>query len=302
MADPDNDKIKMYIHVPKGLWELVTKVAETIDAKPKWCMERLLARIEELCADGQAKQFGDGWGRAFNQLTADGVDLASSGPRVDISHLERARNKSGFAGVYANGKGYRAEARDPVTKLPRHIGTYQSAEAAALARYRYYEQHGMIYGAWGTAIERLREDPLFADMSEDELKTHAAQRLTRADLPQKEWWRLETNAVLRYQRVRTLPVEQLARTTPPIVEEDRAKLKAEKEAFFAKLKEAEARRLADKLEDEQLEQFEEGLLGNVPPDLSEVQDLGEAPPRASKGPKMVEEVIVCEESQATKVH
>jgi hypothetical protein len=80
----------------------------------------------------------------------------------DLTKLHRsAKAKSGFVGVYSNGNGFRAEGRDPhnahgvVT-----IGSFKTAELAALARLKHHQRHKLPYGELEMAMEHmLKSEP-----------------------------------------------------------------------------------------------------------------------------------------------
>lgn len=71
----------------------------------------------------------------------------------DFSRLHRStKTKSGFAGVYANGRGFRAAGRNG-----EHIAQCDTAEEAAYRRLMYYRQRGLPYGPMEDAIDNLRK-------------------------------------------------------------------------------------------------------------------------------------------------
>lgn len=95
--------------------------------------------------------------------TARGKAIASVVDPIDDSQLHRSiRCKSGFVGVYANGKGYRAEISDE--QGSKTLGTFQSAREAAWARRTYYIDNKKSYGALEQAIQEVLLEGYSTDM------------------------------------------------------------------------------------------------------------------------------------------
>jgi len=120
--------------------------------------------------------------RALRKLRDERFNvLDNNSPAIDLERLHQShRTKSGFVGVYANGKGFRAMAKTgPNSPAQRSIGTFQTAEEAAWRRYLYYRQHGLGYGELEIEMEKFRkgvpgEIPPFKG-TDDELITEIYQ-------------------------------------------------------------------------------------------------------------------------------
>lgn len=82
------------------------------------------------------------------------------GPPIDYAKLHTsARAKSGYAGVYANGKGFRAMAK--TADGLQYIGTFKTADEAAWKRYQHYIANELPYGELEIEMDRWRnpQDP-----------------------------------------------------------------------------------------------------------------------------------------------
>lgn len=126
-----------------------------------------------------ASVLGPMFEHAYVALRAkDGASLDGL-PPVDVSKLARStRTKSGFVGVYANGKGFRAMARDENdANIQKSIGTFASAEQAAWARYLHYTKHKLPYGE----VEALLEH----DGEVDYYREYLRKALGREPTPQE---------------------------------------------------------------------------------------------------------------------
>jgi hypothetical protein len=146
-----------------------------MDASPKWCLSHLFRVIEHVAESEQIDMLGFEFARAAKQLR-EGQKRAAEEAHArnpDLSKLHRSHKcKSGFVGVYANGNGYRAEGRDPQTRRGSiMLGSFKTAEDAALARYHHYRRHNLAYGELETLMERMLErEPHTREYSEERLK------------------------------------------------------------------------------------------------------------------------------------
>ena len=146
------------IEVPANLWELLEEVAKVMDATPKWCLQMLLRRIENMAVTGQIDVLGFEFAQAVRQLNNRGRLYDNVVPEADVSKLHRSeRAKSGFVGVYSNGKGFRAEGKDGSGGLIT-LGTFPTAESAAWARYRHYTRTGLSYGVLEELIDKMKRE------------------------------------------------------------------------------------------------------------------------------------------------
>jgi hypothetical protein len=146
------------IEVSSRLWELLEEVAKVMDATPKWCLQTLLRRVENMAVTGQIDALGFEFAQAVKQLNNRGRLYDDGVPEADVSKLHRSeRAKSGFVGVYSNGKGFRAEGKDGTGGLIT-LGTFPSAESAAWARYRHYMRTGLSYGVLEELIDKMKRE------------------------------------------------------------------------------------------------------------------------------------------------
>jgi hypothetical protein len=160
------------VEISERLWEMIEEVAVIMRATPKWCLQTMVDRIEHLAVSGQIDPLGFEFAQAVKRLNSRGRMFEELVPAADLSRLHRSdKAKSGFVGVYSNGKGFRAEGKDHKTGLLITIGTFPTAESAAHARYQHYQRAGMPYGRLEELMEqyRKREESLRA-MSDERLK------------------------------------------------------------------------------------------------------------------------------------
>jgi hypothetical protein len=163
------------VKVPAKLWALLEQVAKGMGVPAKTCLALLFQDLEHLAESDQIGALGYRYAQAAKQAREqreyEQEQARATDP--DLTKLHRSdKTKSGFVGVYSNGKGYRAEGRDPVTRKGAvTLGTFPDAESAALARLKHYTRYGMPYGRIADLIEqyREREEPL-RTMSDERVK------------------------------------------------------------------------------------------------------------------------------------
>ena len=158
-------EIDVKARIPNTLWKILEEWANRMGVTTIQAYSILLKRIVSMIESGNYSLLGTDYEQVISTLAAQDK-LGSQGlPAIaDLAHkLHRAKpgkNGSGFVGVYTNGKGYRAVGKLPSGKggVAEHtIGTYPTAEQAALARYLHYKKHGLPYGELETLIEKKRE-------------------------------------------------------------------------------------------------------------------------------------------------
>lgn len=112
----------------------------------RWALRWVMTRLNTMAGNGEIAQLGPEFAVAAKQMGADV-------PGIDLALLHRSeKTKSGFVGVYANGKGYRAMAPDG-----HNLGTFPTSERAAWERYLYCRKHTLTYGPleeWLVKTER----------------------------------------------------------------------------------------------------------------------------------------------------
>lgn len=114
-------------------------------------------RIAALLEDGKAEFLGPEYTHALKRVRADAFGTIGNGPPIDLNKLHRSdKIKSGFVGVYPNGKGFRAEGRLKNRTQTKYLGTFDTAEEAAWIRYLYYKTEGIPYGPMEERILELR--------------------------------------------------------------------------------------------------------------------------------------------------
>lgn len=157
--------------IPTGLWDLATIFAAQNGFRDPGIALRMFMRQAWLAAKGGTSEWlGDMWGAALAELLSTKPAALSTGlegvQQEALDALQRnPKAKSGFAGVYSNGKGYRASAW--VDGVERTIGTSPSAEAAAYRRLQYYRANNLPYGDLETEMIRWRaKDPVARDLSD----------------------------------------------------------------------------------------------------------------------------------------
>ena len=139
-------KPEVRVELPAKLREFLGKVAEFMKTDQRWALNWLLVKLEAMIESGDIAQLGWEFDQAFRLMGADV-------PGMDLALLHRnPKTKSGFVGVYANGKGYRAMASDG-----HNLGTFPTSERAAWERYLYCRKHGLAHGPleeWLVKAER----------------------------------------------------------------------------------------------------------------------------------------------------
>jgi hypothetical protein len=163
------------IVVPAKLWALLEEVGRVMRASPKWCLGHVFMTIEHMAESDDIAALGFEYVKAAKQLRArrEHEEEQARATDPDLTKLHRSdKTKSGFVGVYSNGKGYRAEGRDPVTRKGAvTLGTFPDAESAALARLKHYTRYGMPYGRIADLIEQYRErEEALRTMSDERVK------------------------------------------------------------------------------------------------------------------------------------
>jgi hypothetical protein len=149
------------VKVPAKLWAILEEVAKTMGVPAKTCLALLFQDLEHMAESDEIGAIGYRYAqaakRAQEQREYERDQARATDP--DLIKLHRSdKTKSGFVGVYSNGKGFRAEGRDPVNRKGAvTLGTFRDAESAALARLKHYKRYGMPYGQLEALVEQFRE-------------------------------------------------------------------------------------------------------------------------------------------------
>src|SRR5262245_51249144 len=102
---------KVYVDVPDPLWDLLKEVSSEVKIKPKVLLTQFMVRLGYQVMAGKVEQFGEEYVAAHRRLKIAGK-TAEIGPEIDTTKLDRSdRLKSGYVGVYVNGKGFRSDGR-----------------------------------------------------------------------------------------------------------------------------------------------------------------------------------------------
>jgi hypothetical protein len=97
--------------------------------------------------------------RAVTSAREKNFGMLNEAKPINLSLLHRStKTKSGFVGVYANGKGFRAMVTSGESM--HSIGTFPSAEEAAWRRREHYLSNGLPYGELEIEMERWRKGEL----------------------------------------------------------------------------------------------------------------------------------------------
>jgi hypothetical protein len=137
--------------IPTTIWRLIERYAELLGVVPAQAYKIFLDRIALLIEEGDPKFFdflGLDIKSTINSLTGEEKFVPDNSPKIDISLLEQdVKIKSGFTGVYPNGKSFRATA--PKSKSDKSvitIATCPTPEMAAWKRYLHFKKEGLKYG------------------------------------------------------------------------------------------------------------------------------------------------------------
>ena len=178
------DFVYKKVLVPNELWTLLEEVAKVMDATPKWCLGMLMKRIDHL-ASTRPEVLGFEFERARRQLDGRGSFVSGELRQIDQTRLHRGeRTKSGFVGVYANGKGFTAMAKashsDPTMKS---LGTFPTAVQAAEARRMHYFKLSLPYGSLAERIETFKHSEAWKNASDELKRRQAIYELAKEGTP-----------------------------------------------------------------------------------------------------------------------
>lgn len=151
--------ITVRVNVEPQLWELSGQLAKQWHVDQIQALGIILEKLTRLIEAGKAEFLGPEFVYAFNKLVmADKLSVGGM-PPVEVAKLHRStRTKSGFVGVYANGKGFRSMAATPDGNGLESIGTFPTAEQAAWARYLHHKKFKLPYGEAEDRLETERAE------------------------------------------------------------------------------------------------------------------------------------------------
>lgn len=183
----DSGDCNLRVTIPQPIWVLCGALSVEWGIKPDQALRILIGKFARVIENEGADFLGDDVNRIIRQLLAnDRVSLAGL-PPIDVAKLHRSdKTRSGFVGVYANGKGFRAMARRSATDATQiNLGTRASSEQAAEMRRLHYEREGMAYGEAEDAIQAFRKaHPGYGtDRTDEELLDETNEWLERTLQP-----------------------------------------------------------------------------------------------------------------------
>ncbi len=169
------------VRIPANLWAIAGETAQELGVDQLKAFEIMLLQIAKTVENNGSSTLGVLFKSGYERLLAKDAMPHDGLPPIDAGRLHRStRTKSGYVGVYANGQGFRAMARQPGQgRIQASIGTFPTAERAAWARYLFYVKHGLPYG---TVEEIVDEQDGLMKTYRDQLRTHFGREPTEAEL------------------------------------------------------------------------------------------------------------------------
>jgi len=155
--------IEVRTTIPNTLWTLVATWAQRQRVRPIDGFRMLMTQLADRIEAGDHAFLGPMFQKDIHNLTVSETIRPGGIPPVDEKLYGKFhRNekvKSGYVGVYANGKGFRAVGRVPGgwNLTEKYIGTFPTADLAAQARYNYYKANTLLYGLAEETVIRLHE-------------------------------------------------------------------------------------------------------------------------------------------------
>lgn len=199
------------ITIPEALWRLSEKIGQDLKLPSEKGLIILLHIIDSELKRGNVKLFGMFESLAREVANEDPSVIGDGLPPIDFSKLHRSeRTKSGFAGVYSNGQGFRGDARHANGVDMISIGTFPTAAEAAWRRYLHHQKHGLPYGEFELAIELTHRNLLLKGFPEETLRRYAAYEMGLRGAPTesipeayRRWYRENPLADVRGAQVPT---------------------------------------------------------------------------------------------------
>jgi hypothetical protein len=183
-----NGSVTIKVDVPREIWEVFERVGTEIgelgggfryNTEPGLVGFNLfLKRFNSQVAAGDLRQVpGPEWQAAVEGRKATLGSLPSGFDRSCL-HTDLKR-KSGYFGVFTYGYSFQARVRYPNGLGETVLGSYKTAEMAAVSRYHYYLRHETLaYGEAELEVEALRKMDAFAAQKNDvELWPEVVQHL-----------------------------------------------------------------------------------------------------------------------------
>lgn len=161
VIDEDGD-VDARVKIPRAIWVVAGKIGDEYGMRQTKALMLLLKRLGDALTDQRrthivSQLLGPDVMKALQAAREENFGSIASGVQIDVTRLHRnAKLKSGFHGVYQDGKNWRAEGRI-TTGGVKSLGYYPTPELAAWMRFMYYETNDLPYGYWEVAIDALRE-------------------------------------------------------------------------------------------------------------------------------------------------
>lgn len=173
-SEPDEYGFRtMLSDIHPSTWNLALILSAQLKVPPRAALRVIHQAIGVKLEREGAAFLGGIFESAFTYIEQNPDKFSSRGlPPIDFDALHTSvKTKSGYVGVYTNGKGFRAMAKLSKTN-PKvvSIGTFPTAEQAAWARHLHYKKEGLPYGVLEEEIEAaLRDHPEFANEPQEVL-------------------------------------------------------------------------------------------------------------------------------------
>lgn len=156
----DDGSLTLRCTLPRPIVLVLDRIASDLKVTEDAALRIMLTHIAGMFERGQAQYFGPLFENALKTVRADNLGVIANGPQIDLSKLHRSdKTKSGFVGVYATGKGFRAMGKKVGSGGggEQYLGTFETAEEAAWRRYVYYKDNKLPYGELEVEIEKWRK-------------------------------------------------------------------------------------------------------------------------------------------------
>jgi len=159
--------------IPKTLALLIEQWSQRAGCDPIKGFDLLLMGLADRIDSGDYNFLGASYQKDIQALAHADKIRPGGIPAIDenlIGKFHRSTKfKSGFFGVYANGRGFRAVGRvlNEFNTDAKLIGSFPTSELAAQARYHYYRENKLVYGI--AEEEILRQRSLLPDSTEYEI-------------------------------------------------------------------------------------------------------------------------------------
>lgn len=153
--------VDVRVKVPRSLWLVAKKISDEYGMRQTMALMLLLKRLGDAFTDQRrtsiiAQLLGPDVIAAISAAREENFGALETGAQIDISKLHRnPKLKSGYHGVYQDGRSWRAEGR-ALTGGIKSLGHYQTPELAAWIRFMYYETNDLPYGYWEVVVDELR--------------------------------------------------------------------------------------------------------------------------------------------------